>query len=128
VNYPLLDIFLTMLWFFLFVLWIFLVVWTLLLIVRRQDLSGWAKAAWVVFVIFIPLIGVLAYLISRGGHLAEEQATDPTTPQNEAYRAYSRNEARGRNSADEISKLADLRDRGVISDEEFQRGKVQLLG
>jgi hypothetical protein len=128
VNYPLLDIFLTMLWFFLFVLWIFLVVWTLLLIVRSQDLSGWAKAAWVVFVIFIPLIGVLAYLITRGAHLAEEQATDPTTPQNEAYRAYSRNEARGNHSADEISKLADLRDRGVITDEEFQRGKVQLLG
>jgi hypothetical protein len=117
-----------MLWFFLWCLWIFLVVWTLLQIFRRQDLSGWAKAAWVVFVIFIPLIGVLAYLISRGAHLADEQVADPTTPQNEAYRAYSRNEARGSHSADEISKLADLRDRGVITDEEFQRGKVQLLG
>ena len=127
-NYPLLNIFLTMLWFFLWCLWIFLVVWTLLQIFRRQDLSGWAKAAWVVFVIFIPLIGVLAYLISRGAHLADEQVADPTTPQNEAYRAYSRNEARGSHSADEISKLADLRDRGVITDEEFQRGKVQLLG
>ena len=127
-TYPLLNIFLTMLWFFLWCLWIFLVVWTLLQIFRRQDLSGWAKAAWVVFVIFIPLIGVLAYLISRGAHLADEQVADPTTPQNEAYRAYSRNEARGSHSADEISKLADLRDRGVITDEEFQRGKVQLLG
>ena len=128
VNYPLFDIFLTMLWFFVWCLWIFLVVWTIILIFRSHDLSGWAKAGWLLFVIFIPLIGVVAYLVVRGAHLAEEQATDPTAQQGEAYRAYSRAEARGSHSADEISKLADLRDRGVITDEEFQKGKVQLLG
>jgi hypothetical protein len=117
-----------MLWFFVWILWIFLVVWTLLSIVRRRDLSGWAKAAWVVFVIFIPLLGVLAYLIARGGHLAEEQVSDYSTPQNEAARAYNRMEAQGSHSADELTKLADLRDRGAITDEEFQKGKVQLLG
>ena len=74
-NYPLLDLFLTFMWFFVWCVWIFLVIWTLLLIFRRQDLSGWAKAAWIVFVIFIPLIGVLAYLIARGGHLANEQVS-----------------------------------------------------
>jgi hypothetical protein len=128
VNYPLLNVFLTMLWFFMLCLWIFLVVWTIMLIFRRRDLSGWAKAAWLVFVIFVPLLGVLAYLVARGGHLADEQVSDPSTPQNEAYRAYSRNEAQGRHSADELTKLADLRDHGVITDEEFQKGKVQLLG
>jgi len=128
VNYPLLDIFLTMLWFFIWCLWIFLVVWTLLLIFRRRDLSGWAKAAWVIFVIFLPLLGVLAYLISRGGHLADEQVSTYNAPQDEAARAYSRMESQGSNSADELTKLADLRDRGVITDEEFQKGKVQLLG
>jgi hypothetical protein len=128
VNYPLLDIFLTMLWFFIWCLWIFLVVWTLLLIFRRRDLSGWAKAAWVIFVIFIPLLGVLAYLISRGGHLADEQVSMNNAPQDDAARAYTRHEAQGRQSADELTKLADLRDRGVITDEEFQKGKVQLLG
>ena len=127
-NYPLLDIFLTMLWFFIWCLWIFLVVWTLLLIFRRRDLSGWAKAAWVIFVIFLPLLGVLAYLISRGGHLADEQVSTYNAPQDEAARAYSRMESQGSNSADELTKLADLRDRGVITDEEFQKGKVQLLG
>ena len=127
-NYPLLDIFLTMLWFFIWCLWIFLVVWTLLLIFRRRDLSGWAKAAWVIFVIFLPLLGVLAYLISRGGHLADEQVSTYNAPQDEAARAYSRMESQGSNSADELTKLADLRDRGVITDEEFQKGKVQLRG
>jgi hypothetical protein len=63
-----------------------------------------------------------------GGHLANEQVSEYNAPQDEAARAYARSEARGRQSADELSKLADLRDRGVITDEEFQKGKVQLLG
>jgi hypothetical protein len=128
VDYPLLNVFLTIFWFFAWSVWIFLVVWTLMLILRRRDLSGWAKAAWIVFVIFVPLIGVLAYLVARGGHLAEEQVSEYGAPQDEAYRAYARSEAQGRHSADELTKLADLRDRGVITDEEFQKGKVQLLG
>lgn len=76
VNYPLLNVFLTMFWFFAWSVWIFLVVWTLMLIFRRRDLSGWAKAAWVVFVIFVPLLGVLAYLIVRGGNLTDEQVSE----------------------------------------------------
>ena len=127
-NYPLLDIFLTMLWFFFLCLWIFLVVWTIISIFRRRDLSGWAKAAWLVFVVFIPLLGVVAYLVARGGHLADEQVSTYNAPQDEAARAYTRHEAQGRQSADELTKLADLRDRGIITDEEFQKGKVQLLG
>ena len=86
-NYPLLDIFLTMLWFFFLCLWIFLVVWTIISIFRRRDLSGWAKAAWLVFVVFIPLIGVVAYLVVRGGHLADEQVSTYNAPQDEAARA-----------------------------------------
>jgi hypothetical protein len=128
VNYPLLNVFLTIFWIAAWGVWIFLVIWTLMLIFRRRDLSGWAKAAWVVFVLFIPIIGVLAYLVARGGHLAEEQVSEYNAPQDEAYRAYERSEARGRHRADELTKLADLRDRGVITDEEFQKGKVQLLG
>jgi len=128
VNYPLLNVFLTIFWFFIWCLWIFLVVWTIILIFRSRDLSGWGKAGWLVFVVLVPLIGVLAYLVARGSHLADEQVSDPGTPQNEPYRAYSRNEEQGKHSADELTKLADLRDRGVITDQEFQKGKVQLLG
>jgi hypothetical protein len=127
VNYPLLDVFLSIFWFFAWSVWVFLVVWTVMIIFRRHDLSGWAKAGWVALVIFVPLLGVLAYLVARGGHLADEQASEYGSSQNEAYRAYDRSEKRGRHSADELTKLADLRDRGVITDEEFQRGKLQLL-
>jgi Phospholipase_D-nuclease N-terminal len=76
-NYPLWDIFVTMLWFFVLCLWVFLVIWTIMLIFRRRDLSGWAKAAWLLFVIFIPLIGVLAYLVAPGrasGRRADQRA------------------------------------------------------
>jgi hypothetical protein len=128
VGYPLLDAFLTILWFFVLCLWIFLVVWTLIQIFRRPDLSGWAKAAWLLFVIFVPLIGVVAYLVTRGARLANEQISEYNAPQDEPYRAYGRHEAQGRQRADELTKLADLHDRGVITDEEFQKGKVQLLG
>ena len=65
-NYPLLNVFLTIFWFFIWCLWIFLVVWTIILIFRSRDLSGWAKAGWLVFVVLVPLIGVLAYLVARG--------------------------------------------------------------
>ena len=126
-NYPLLDVFLTIFWFFAWMVWVFLVVWTVMLIFRRRDLSGWAKAGWVALVIFVPVLGVLAYLVARGGHLADEQASQYGSSQDEAYRTYARSEKRGRHSADELTKLADLRDRGIITDEEFQRGKVQLL-
>lgn len=126
-DYPLLNVVLTMFWFFALALWIFLVAWTVMIIFRRRDLSGWAKAAWVAFVIFVPLLGVLAYLVARGGHLANEQVSEYGAAQDEAYRGYDRSEKRGRHSADELTKLADLRDRGVITDDEFQKGKVQLL-
>ena len=127
-NYPLLNVFLTMFWFFVWALWVFLVVWTVLLIIRSPDLSGWAKAGWLVFVVLVPLLGVLAYLIARGGKQANEQIMEANAPQDQAYRAYARYEAQGGRGADELAKLADLRDRGVITDEEFQKGKVQILG
>jgi hypothetical protein len=125
-QYPLLDAFLTMLWFFLWVLWIFLVVWILFDIFRSRDMNGWAKAGWVVFVILLPFLGVLIYLIARGGKMQEHEARDAQA-QEEQFRAYVRDAAGGSSSADELSKLADLRDRGVISEAEFQQGKAKIL-
>ena len=125
-NYPLWDLFVTMFWLFVWIVLIFLIVWVALSIFRSHDLSGWGKAGWLALVILLPFIGVFAYLIVRGSRMAREQAEVPYSPQNEAYRAYDRFESRG--SADELSKLADLRDRGVITDAEFQKGKTQLLG
>jgi hypothetical protein len=73
-SYPLLNIFWTMFIFFLWVIWIWILIWIFIDIFRSHDLSGWAKALWFVFVLFIPLIGVLVYLIARGGSMQERAA------------------------------------------------------
>jgi hypothetical protein len=73
-SYPLLNVFLSMLWFFLWLLWIFLVVWLVIDIFRSRDLGGLAKAGWFALVVLLPLLGVLIYLIARGGNMHERQA------------------------------------------------------
>ena len=73
-SYPLLNLFWTMFIFFLWVIWIWILIWVFIDIFRSQDLSGGAKALWFVFVLFIPLIGVLVYLIARGGTMGERAA------------------------------------------------------
>ena len=70
-SYPLLNIFWTMLIFFLWVIWIWILIWVFIDIFRSPDLSGGAKALWFLFVLFIPVIGVLVYLIARGGSMGE---------------------------------------------------------
>ena len=70
-SYPLLGVFWTILEIFLWVIWIWILIWVFIDIFRSQDLSGGAKALWFLFVLFIPLIGVLVYLIARGGSMAE---------------------------------------------------------
>jgi hypothetical protein len=129
-NYPLLDLFLSMLYFFLWILWILLLFWIILDIFRSRDLSGWGKAGWLIFIILLPLIGVLVYLIVRGGSMHERQARE-VRAQDEAFRAYVRDAAGtdGHTShADQLATLASLHDRGVLSDEEFQRAKASVLG
>jgi hypothetical protein len=73
-SYPLLDAFWTILWFFLFVLWIWVVITVIIDIFRSRDMGGFAKALWFIFVIFVPLLGVLCYLIARGGTMHERGA------------------------------------------------------
>jgi type VI protein secretion system component VasK len=124
-QYPLLNAFLTMLWLFVWILWIFLVVWIILDVFRSHDLGGWAKALWVIFIILLPFLGVLCYLIARGGKMHERQVRDAQA-QDEQFRAYVR-DAASSSSADELTKLADLRDRGVITDAEFEQGKAKIL-
>ena len=125
-QYPLLDIFLTMLWFFLWVLWIFLLVRVIMDIFRSRDLSGAAKAGWLIFTIVLPLVGVLVYLVVRGGTMADREVQQAQA-QEEAFRSYVRDAARDGGGTDELAKLADLRDRGVITDADFQRGKEKIL-
>src|ERR1700750_900766 len=112
-SYPVLSIFWTMIEFFLWILWIWILIWIFIDIFRSHDLSGWAKALWFLFVLFIPLIGVLVYLIVRGGKM-QERAVQQAQQDDQQFRTYVQ-DAAGTSTADQLSKLADLRDRGVIT-------------
>jgi membrane protein implicated in regulation of membrane protease activity len=125
-SYPLLGAFWTILEIFLWVLWIWILIYVFIDIFRSHDLSGWAKALWFLFVLFIPLIGVLVYLIARGGEM-QERAVRQAQQQDEEARAYIKQAAGSQNTADQLTKLADLRDRGVITADEFEREKAKVL-
>lgn len=126
-NYPLLDIFLSMLWFFLWILWIWLVIWILMDIFRSDDMGGWAKAAWTIFVILLPLFGVLIYLIARGHSMRDRQVREAEAA-DAAFRSRVQ-EAAGTSAspAQELSKLSELHDRGVLTDAEFEQQKSRIL-
>jgi hypothetical protein len=122
------QLFWSMLWFFLFVIWIWLLIVVFGDIFRSRDLSGWGKALWTIFVIVLPYLGVFVYLIARG-HKMGEHAVQDAQEQDAAMRRYVQNvvSSEGRSTADEIARLADLRDRGVISEEEFQQAKAKAI-
>jgi len=124
-SYPLLSVFWTILEIFLWVIWIWILIWILIDIFRSHDLSGWVKALWFLFVLFIPLVGVLVYLIVRGGKM-QERAVQQAQQDDKQFRSYVQ-DAAGTSTADQLSKLADLRDRGVITAEEFDREKAKIL-
>ena len=127
-SYPLLNVFWTIFEFFLWVIWIWILIMVFIDIFRSHDLSGVAKALWFLFVLFIPLIGVLVYLIVRGGSM-HERAVAQARHQDAEFRQYVQQAAASSpaSTADQLSKLADLRDRGVISAEEFEREKAKVL-
>jgi len=125
-SYPLLGAFWTLLEFFLWVLWIWVLIYVMIDIFRSRDLSGGMKALWFLFVLFIPLIGVLVYLIARGGKM-QERAVQDARQQDQEFRAYVQDAAGSGTSAEQLTKLADLRDRGVITAEEFEREKAKVL-
>jgi hypothetical protein len=125
-DYPLLNLFWTMLWLFFFVIWIWVLISVLIDVFRSHDLSGWAKALWLVFIVFLPLLGVLVYLIARG-HKMQERAVSDAKRQEAAFRTYVQDAASSGSTADELTKLADLRDKGVITAEEFAAQKAKLL-
>jgi predicted membrane channel-forming protein YqfA (hemolysin III family) len=124
-SYPLLNVFWTMFEFFVWIIWIWLLVMVFFDIFRSHDLSGLAKALWVLFVVVIPLIGVLVYLIARGSGM-HERAEQRAARQDQAFRSYVQQSA-APSSADQLAKLADLRDRGVITPEEFASEKAKVL-
>lgn len=121
------DVFLSMLWFFLFFIWIWLLITVFADIFRSDDLSGWGKALWVFFVVVLPYLGVLVYLIARGKKMGEHAVRDAAR-QEQMMRSYVQSVAStGASPADEIARLAELKNAGTITDEEFQQAKAKLL-
>ena len=127
-QYPILDFFLTMLYFFLFVIWIWLLIMVFMDIFRSHDLGGWSKALWAIFIIILPFLGVFVYLIARGGKMHERQAQE-AAQQQQAFDQYVKQAAGtpGASTADQLSKLSDLKSSGVLSDAEFEAQKAKIL-
>jgi len=125
-SYPLLGAFWTIFEIFLWIIWIWILIYVFIDIFRSHDLSGWGKALWFLFVLFIPLIGVLVYLIARGSSM-QQRAQQEARQQDQQFRAYVQDAASSGNTADQLAKLADLRDRGVITADEFEREKAKVL-
>ena len=117
------DAVLTVLEFAFLFLWIWIAVGVVFDIFRSPDLSNWGKALWALFIVVLPYVGVLVYLIVRGHTMHEHQAQDQA--QYEAFRQFRQRSAAG--PAEDISRLADLRDRGVLTSDEFDRAKKKVL-
>lgn len=123
------DWLLTFFFIFLWVAWIWLVITVLIDIFRSDDLSGWGKAGWTLLVVLLTWIGVLIYLIVRGRGMNERRFAEAARMQKaqaDYIRAVSGASGSG-SSVDELSKLADLHQQGVLSDEEFAAQKAKIL-
>ena len=110
---------------FFFVIWIWILITILSDLFRDHEISGWAKAAWVLFLVFIPFLTALIYLIARGDGMRDRAIK----AQNEAKHhmdAYIREQAGG-SPADELHKLQELKEKGALSAEEFDTAKAKLL-
>lgn len=132
-DYPLLNAFLTMMYLFLWVLWFFLLFKVITDIFQDHSLNGWAKAAWVIFVILLPYLGVLVYLIARGRGMGRREAKQ-AEDREAAFRQYVQQAARpegeagsGGGHVSDLAKLAELKERGHLSQEEYDKAKTKLL-
>jgi hypothetical protein len=126
-DYPILGVFWSMVWLFLWIAWIFLLFRVIADLFRSHDMSGWAKALWAIFVVLAPFLGVFIYLIVRGHSMAERDVQQ-AQHQEAAFRAYVQDAASsGGGTAEQLSKLADLKAQGVLTDAEFEAQKAKLL-
>jgi hypothetical protein len=125
-DFTLGDAFLTVLEIFFFVIWFWILIVILSDLFRDHELSGWSKAVWVLFLVFVPFLTALVYLIVRGQGM-RDRAVKEQAETRKHLDQYVR-EAAGTSPVDELHKLADLKDRGAISDAEYEKMKAKLVG
>jgi type VI protein secretion system component VasK len=125
-DYPLMGIFWSMMWFFLWIIWIMLLFRVIGDIFRSHDLGGFAKVLWLLLVIVLPFFGVFIYMIARGRAMAQHDM-DAAQAREEQMRAYVQQAASPSGSADELAKLAELNQSGVLTDAEFAQQKAKIL-
>ncbi|MFD6971341.1 SHOCT domain-containing protein [Streptomyces sp. NPDC059979] len=126
VDYPLLNMFWTMLMIFFWVLWFVLLFRIIGDIFRDDALGGWGKSGWCIFVILLPFLGVFVYLIARGRGMGERELQRAVRSEQQ-FRSYVRESAASANPADELARLADLKNRGEITAAEFEQAKAKVL-
>ena len=126
-SYPQGGIFWTMLELFLFIVWFWILIAIFSDIFRSHDIGGWAKAFWVIFVIVLPFLGILVYLIARGGKM-QERSLEQAHHRQKAFDTQVRQAAGASSSVDELARLADLKEKGALTDAEFQAQKAKILG
>jgi hypothetical protein len=120
------EILLVALEIFFFVVWIWILITILSDLFRDHELSGWAKAAWVLFLVFIPFLTALIYLIARGEGM-RDRTVKAQADAKKHFDEYVREQAHASSPADELHKLAELKDKGALSQEEFDQAKTKLL-
>ncbi|MER6299281.1 SHOCT domain-containing protein [Kitasatospora sp. NPDC001539] len=129
-DYPLLDIFFTTMWIFLWIMWFFLLFRVFGDLFHDDSVSGWGKAGWSVFLLVLPFLGVFVYLIARGNDMGRREA-QRTAEAEQELRAYLRQTASETaapsSHVDELARLADLRNRGDVTEDEYQRAKAKVL-
>ena len=125
-EYSLGDVFLWMLWFTLFMIWIWLLIAVFTDIFRSEDLGGWGKALWMIFIVVLPYLGVFVYLVARGKQMGQHAVYDAQR-QEAAQRSYIQSVAGSTSTAAELERLDQLRKSGTLSEDEFQQAKVKLL-
>jgi hypothetical protein len=126
-NYPLLNVFLTMMWVFLWVLWFVLLFRVISDLFRDDSLSGWAKAGWTVFVIVLPFLGVFTYLIVRGGGMGKREIGHMREREARYREAAARTAPPTGGNAQELARLAELKAHGDLTSDEFERAKTKVL-
>jgi hypothetical protein len=126
-DYPLLGIFWTTLWLFLVIGWFWVLFVVIADIFRNDEANGWVKALWVIFIIVLPLLGVLVYVLVNGNGMTRRKIANARA-RDAAARSYIQDAAAPANAADQFAQLAQLHAQGTLDDAEFAAAKAKILG